>query len=38
LLIGQATGKAAYPGAEQEEGVDVEADADMVEAGMVIPA
>ena len=37
-LIEQATGKAAYAGDEHEEGVDVEADADMVEAGMVITA
>jgi hypothetical protein len=37
-LIGQATGKATYVGDGQEEGVDVEADADMVEAGMVISA
>jgi hypothetical protein len=37
-LIERATGKAAYAGDEHEEGVDVEADADMVEAGMVIKA
>jgi len=37
-LIEQATGKAAYAGEEQEEGVDVEADADTIEAEMVIPA
>jgi hypothetical protein len=35
-LIEQATGKAAYAGLEQEEGVDVGADADTVEAEMVI--
>ena len=37
-LIEQATGMAAYVGAEQEEGVDVGADADTVEAEMVIPS
>jgi hypothetical protein len=36
-LIGQATGKATYAGEDGEEGVDVEADEDMIEAGMVIP-
>ncbi len=36
VLIEKATGKAAYTGAEQEEGMDVEADADTVEAEMVI--
>lgn len=36
-LIEQATGKAVYAGEQQEEGLDVEFDADMVEAGMVIP-
>lgn len=35
-LIEQATGKAVYTGEEQEEGVDVEADADMGETEMVI--
>lgn len=35
-LIEQATGKSAYAGEEQEEGVDVEADEDAVEAEMVI--
>jgi hypothetical protein len=36
-LIEQATGKAAaYGGEGQEEGEDVEVDADMVEAGMVM--
>ncbi|MBZ0073157.1 MAG: DUF262 domain-containing protein [Gammaproteobacteria bacterium] len=37
-LIAQATGKAAYTGDVPEEGVDVEGDADMIEAEMVIPA
>jgi len=37
-LIEQATGKIAYAGEDQEEGADVEADADSVEAEMVIPA
>lgn len=35
-LIEQATGKSAYVGEEQEEGLDVEADVDAVEAEMVI--
>lgn len=35
-LIEQATGKTAYTGEIPEEGVDVEGDADMVEADMVI--
>lgn len=35
-LIEQATGKSAYAGEEQEEGVDVDADEDAVEAEMVI--
>jgi len=37
-LIELATGKAVYAGEAQEEGVDVEADADTVEAEMVIAA
>ncbi len=37
-LIEQATGRAAYTGEAQEEGVDVGGDADMVEAEMVITA
>jgi len=37
-LIELATGKAAYGGEAQDEGVDVEVDADTVEAEMVIPA
>jgi len=37
-LIEQATGKAAYTGEAAEEGVDMEGDADMVEAEMVITA
>jgi hypothetical protein len=37
-LIELATGKVVYAGKEEEEGVDVEADADTVEAEMVIPA
>ena len=37
-LIELATGKAVYAGEAQEEGIDVEADADTVEAEMVIPA
>lgn len=37
-LIELATGKAVYTGEAQDEGVDVEADADTVEAEMVIPA
>jgi len=37
-LIEQATGKAVYAGVEQEEGVDVGADEDTVEAEMVIPS
>lgn len=37
-LIAQATGKTAYTGEEQEEGVDVDADEDAVEAEMVIAA
>ncbi len=36
VLIEKATGKAAYTGAVQEEGEDVEADADSIEAEMVI--
>ena len=36
VLIEQATGKAVYAGEEQEEGIDMEADADSVEAEMVI--
>lgn len=35
-LIEHATGKAAYTGDVSEEGVDVECDADQVEAEMVI--
>lgn len=35
-LIEQATGKSAYDGEEPEEGLDLEADADSVEAEMVI--
>ncbi len=38
VLIEKATGKAAYAGASQEEGVDIEADADTIEAEMVIPS
>jgi hypothetical protein len=37
-MIEQATGKVAYVGPEQEEGVDVGADADTIEAEMVIPS
>lgn len=37
-LIGHATGKDAYTGAEPEEGVEMETDEDTVEAEMVIPA
>lgn len=37
-LIEKAMGKTAYTGEEQEEGVDVEADADAVEAEMVMAA
>ena len=37
-LIEQAIGRSAYVGAEQEEGIDVEADADAVEAEMVMRA
>ncbi|MHB1014303.1 MAG: GmrSD restriction endonuclease domain-containing protein [Desulfurivibrionaceae bacterium] len=37
-LIELATGKAVYAGEAQEEGVDVEADADAIEAEMVISA
>lgn len=37
-LIEQATGKAAYTGDAPEEGVDVEGDADSVEADMSIPS
>jgi len=37
-LIEQATGKAVYAGMEQEEGVEVGADEDTVEAEMVIPS
>ncbi len=37
-LIELATGKAAYAGDAQEEGADAEADADTVEAEMVIPS
>jgi len=37
-LIEQATGKAAYSGPEQEEGVDVEAEPDDVEADLTISA
>lgn len=36
VLIEKATGKAAYTGPVQEEGEDVEADADTIEAEMVI--
>ncbi|NLO32443.1 MAG: DUF262 domain-containing protein [Candidatus Hydrogenedentes bacterium] len=36
VLIEKAMGKAAYSGAEQEEGMDFEADADTVEAEMLI--
>ena len=35
-LIEQATGKAAYAGDVQDDGVDVEADEDTVEAEMTI--
>jgi hypothetical protein len=35
-LIERATGKAAYTGEEQEEGVDVEADDDTMEAELII--
>ena len=35
-LIEKAMGKTAYTGDEQEEGIDVEADADAVEAEMVM--
>jgi hypothetical protein len=38
VLIEQATGKAAYTGDVQDEGEDVEADADTVEAELTIPA
>ncbi|MFM2004457.1 MAG: hypothetical protein RLZZ09_112, partial [Pseudomonadota bacterium] len=38
VLIEQATGKAVYAGEEQEEGIDVEADADAVEVEMVLSA
>jgi hypothetical protein len=37
-LIEQATGKGAYVGSAQEEGEDVEADADTVEAELTIAA
>jgi hypothetical protein len=37
VLIEQATGKAAYTGSVQEEGEDVEADEDTVEAELTIP-
>jgi hypothetical protein len=37
-LIEQATGKAAYTGSVQEEGEDVEADEDTVEAELTIAA
>jgi hypothetical protein len=37
-LIEQATGKAAYTGSVQEEGEDVEADEDTVEAALTIAA
>ena len=37
-LIELATGKAVYAGEAQEEGIDAEADADTVEADMVISA
>ena len=37
-LIEQATGKAAYIGSVQEEGEDVEADEDTVEAELTIAA
>jgi hypothetical protein len=37
-LIEQATGKAAYTGNVQEEGEDVEADEDTVEAELTIAA
>lgn len=36
-LIEQATGKSAYTGEVHEDGVDVEADVDTVEAEMIIP-
>jgi len=36
-LIEQATGKSAYTGEMDEDGIDVEADADTVEAEMIIP-
>ncbi len=35
-LIERATGKTAYSGSAQEEGVDVEADEDTVEAELTI--
>lgn len=35
-LIEQATGKTVYTGEEQEEGIDMDADVDTVEAVMVI--
>jgi hypothetical protein len=35
-LIERATGKAAYAGAMQDEGVDVEGDADTIEADMTV--
>lgn len=37
-LIEQATGKLAYKGESEDEGIDVETDADTSEAAMVIPA
>ena len=37
-LIEQATGKQAYTGTVQEEGQDVEEDADTVEAGLTTSA
>jgi hypothetical protein len=37
-LIEQATGRAAYTGAVQEEGEDVEGDADTAEAELTITA
>jgi len=37
-MIERATGKAAYMGAIEEEGVDAEADPDTKEAQMTVPA
>jgi hypothetical protein len=38
VLIEKATGKSAYVGTSSEEGVDVEADPDTMEAEMIIPS